>query len=58
MLNNQSEPKMEKAKATSKKVLIAEIMATPTPTGGEFNVRSLERTNVMNLQLILDILNA
>ena len=23
----------------SKKVLIAEIMATPTPTGGEFDVR-------------------
>ena len=55
MFNNSIGAKMEKI---SKKVLIAEIMATPTPTGGEFDVRSLERTNVMNLQLILDTLNA
>tara|TARA_B110000908_G_scaffold41174_1_gene50016 strand:+ start:322 stop:480 length:159 start_codon:yes stop_codon:yes gene_type:complete len=48
---------MENKKPT-KNVLIAEIMATPTPTGGEFDVRSLERTNVFNLQLILDILGA
>lgn len=48
---------MENKKPT-KKALIAEIMATPTPTGGEFNVASLERTNVGNLQLVLDILNA
>jgi hypothetical protein len=46
---------MENKKAT-KKALIAEIMATPTPTGGEFDVASLERTNVLNLQLVLDIL--
>ena len=45
-------------KKPNKKTLIAEIMATPTPTGGEFNVASLKRTNILNLQLILDILNA
>ena len=43
-------------KKPTKKALIAEIMATPTSTGGEFDVASLERTNVLNLQLILDIL--
>ena len=46
---------MEKKKIT-KKSLIAEIMETPTKTGGEFDVASLERTNIKNLQLILDIL--
>jgi hypothetical protein len=47
-----------KIKKPTKKALIAEIMATPTKTGGEFDVASLERTNVLNLQLVLDILNA
>ena len=54
---SKQENTMENKKPT-KNVLIAEIMATPTPTGGEFDVRSLERTNVSNLQLILDILGA
>ena len=46
---------MENKKPT-KKALIQEIMATPTKTGGEFDVNSLERTNVANLQLILSLL--
>ena len=59
LMFNESETIMKDVKkAPSKKVLIAEIMATPTKTGGEFDVRSLERTNILNLQLILDILNA
>jgi len=59
LMFNESETVMKDAKkAPSKKVLIAEIMATPTKTGGEFNVASLERTNIMNLQLILAELNA
>ena len=51
---------MEKAKAKSKKELIRNIMETDSPLlgGGEFNMVSLERTNIQNLELILRILNA
>jgi len=45
-----------KAKRLSKKLIIREIMEMPTPTGGEFDLVSLERTNVTNLVLIRDIL--
>lgn len=45
-----------KAKRLSKKVVIKMIMETPTVTGGEFDVVSLERTNIQNLLLIKDIL--
>ena len=31
-------------------------METPTPTGGEFDLVSLERTNITNLVLIRDLL--
>jgi tyrosine-protein phosphatase YwqE len=56
MFNNYSE--VQKMEKISKKELIREIIATPTKTGGEFDVRSLERENIKNLQLILNILNA
>lgn len=52
---SKQENTMENKKPT-KQALIREIMATPTKTGGEFDVRSLERTNVGNLQLILALL--
>jgi hypothetical protein len=60
MFNNSSEPEMEKAKAKSKKELIRNIMETDSPLlgGGEFNMVSLERTNIQNLELILRMLNA
>ena len=45
-----------KAKRLSKKLIIREIMETPTATGGEFDMVSLERTNITNLILIRDIL--
>ena len=45
-----------KAKRLSKKVVIKMIMETPTSTGGEFDMVSLERTNIQNLLLIKDIL--
>lgn len=45
-----------KVKRPSKKTIIREIMETPTPTGGEFDINSLERTNITNLILIRDIL--
>ena len=45
-----------KVKRPSKKTIIREIMETPTPTGGEFDMSSLERTNITNLILIRDLL--
>ena len=45
-----------KVKRPNKKTIIREIMETPTPTGGEFDINSLERTNIANLILIRDIL--
>ena len=45
-----------KVKRPSKKLIIRQIMETPTPTGGEFDLPSLERTNITNLILIRDIL--
>ena len=45
-----------KVKRTSKKLIIRQIMETPTPTGGEFDLVSLERTNITNLVLIRDLL--
>jgi hypothetical protein len=51
---------MEKQKAKSKKELIREIMEIDSPLlkGGEFNMNSLERTNIQNLELILTMLRA
>jgi len=45
-----------KVKRPSKKTIIREIMEIPTPTGGDFDMVSLERTNVLNLVLIRDLL--
>lgn len=45
-----------KVKRPSKKLIIRQIMETPTPTGGEFDLVSLERTNITNLVLIRDLL--
>lgn len=45
-----------KAKRPSKKLIIRQIMEMETPTGGEFDSNSLERTNITNLILIRDIL--
>ena len=45
-----------KVKRPNKKTIIREIMETPTPTGGEFDINSLERTNITNLILIRDLL--
>jgi len=53
MTNLISRPKV---KRPNKKTIIREIMETPTPTGGEFDINSLERTNIANLILIRDIL--
>jgi len=52
---------MEKAKkAKSKKEYIREIMEIDSPLlkGGEFNMTSLERTNIQNLELILTMLRS
>jgi len=52
---------MEKAKkAKSKKEYIREIMEIDSPLlkGGEFNMDSLARTNIQNLDLILRMLKA
>ena len=52
---------MEKAKkAKSKKELIRDIMEIDSPLlkGGEFNMTSLERTNIQNLELILTMLRS
>jgi hypothetical protein len=43
-------------KRPSKKILIREIIETPTNTGGEFDHVSLERMNIFNLILLRDIL--
>jgi len=45
-----------KAKRPSKKVIVRQIMEMNTPTGGDFDAVSLERTNITNLILIRDIL--
>ncbi len=60
LFNPLSETFMEKAKAKSKKELIREIMEIDSPLlkGGEFNMNSLERTNIQNLELILTMLRA
>ena len=49
-----------KAKAPSKKELIREIMEIDSSLlqGGEFDMVSLERTNIQNLELILRMLKA
>ena len=49
-----------KAKAPSKKELIREIMEIDSSLlqGGEFDMVSLERTNIQNLDLILRMLKA
>ena len=60
MFNNYSEvQKMEKQKI-SKKELIREIMEIDSPLlgGGDFNMESLSRTNIQNLELILRMLKA
>jgi len=49
-----------KAKAPSKKELIREIMEIDSSLlqGGEFDMVSLERTNIQNLDLILRMLKS
>ena len=61
LFNTLSETFMEKAKkAKSKKELIRDIMEIDSPLlkGGEFNMTSLERTNIQNLELILTMLRS
>jgi hypothetical protein len=57
---NFMEKAIVKAKAKSKKELIREIMEIDSPLlgGGDFNMVSLERTNIQNLDLILRMLKA
>lgn len=57
---NFMEKAIVKAKAKSKKELIKEIMEIDSPLlgGGDFNMVSLERTNIQNLDLILRMLKA
>ena len=60
LFNPLSETFMDKPKAKSKKELIREIMEIDSPLlkGGEFNMESLSRTNIQNLDLILRMLKA
>ena len=58
MLNNKQAGNPTAKKNPSKKELIREIIELPTPSGGEFDHVSLERTNVKNLMLLKDILLA
>jgi hypothetical protein len=57
---NFMEKAIVKAKAKSKKELIREIMEIDSPLlgGGDFNMESLSRTNIQNLDLILRMLKA
>jgi len=58
--NSMLEKTVVKAKAKSKKELIREIVEIDSPLlgGGEFNMNSLERTNIQNLELILRMLRS
>ena len=58
--NSMLEKTVVKAKAKSKKELIREIMEIDSPLlgGGDFNMVSLERTNIQNLDLILRMLKS
>jgi len=58
--NSMLEKTVVKAKAKSKKELIREIVEIDSPLlgGGEFNMASLERTNIQNLDLILRMLKS
>ena len=58
--NSMLEKTVAKAKAKSKKELIREIVEIDSPLlgGGEFNMNSLERTNIQNLELILRMLRS
>ena len=58
MFNNYSE--VQKMEKISKKELIREIMEIDSPLlgGGDFNMESLSRTNIQNLELILRMLKA
>ena len=58
--NSMLEKAVVKPKAKSKKELIREIVEIDSPLlgGGEFNMASLERTNIQNLDLILRMLKS
>ena len=58
MLNNKQAGNPTAKKNPSKKELIREIIEIETPTGGEFDHISLERTNIKNLVLLKAILLA